>query len=95
MPNIRIKEGESFDSAIRRFKRAVEKAGIPKELRRRSRLFGRSRRNPVLVDQRMCDRNRTQESSSAPCLGQRCLLATRRGNRSPHQDGHERQQPQR
>jgi small subunit ribosomal protein S21 len=35
MPSVRVREGESFDSAIRRFKRAVEKAGIPKELRRR------------------------------------------------------------
>jgi small subunit ribosomal protein S21 len=35
MPSIRIREGESIDSAMRRFKRAVEKAGIPKELRRR------------------------------------------------------------
>lgn len=36
MPSVRVKEGESFDSAIRRFKRAVEKAGIPKELRSRA-----------------------------------------------------------
>lgn len=35
MPSVRIREGESVDSAVRRFKRAVEKAGIPKELRRR------------------------------------------------------------
>jgi small subunit ribosomal protein S21 len=35
MPSVRIRDGESVDSAIRRFKRAVEKAGIPKELRRR------------------------------------------------------------
>jgi small subunit ribosomal protein S21 len=35
MPSVRIREGESIDSAMRRFKRAVEKAGIPKELRRR------------------------------------------------------------
>jgi small subunit ribosomal protein S21 len=35
MPNVRVREGESIDSAMRRFKRAVEKAGIPKELRRR------------------------------------------------------------
>lgn len=33
MPNIRIKEHESFDVAIRRFKRACEKAGIPAKLR--------------------------------------------------------------
>ena len=35
MLGVRIREGESIDSAIRRFKRTVEKAGIPKELRRR------------------------------------------------------------
>lgn len=35
MPSVRIREGESVDSAMRRFKRAVEKAGIPKELRKR------------------------------------------------------------
>lgn len=35
MPSVRFREGESVDSAMRRFKRAVEKAGIPKELRRR------------------------------------------------------------
>lgn len=35
MPSVRMREGESIDSAIRRFKRAVEKAGVPKELRRR------------------------------------------------------------
>lgn len=33
MPNIRIKEHESFDVAVRRFKRACEKAGIPAKLR--------------------------------------------------------------
>jgi small subunit ribosomal protein S21 len=36
MPSVRVKESESIDSAIRRFKRAVEKAGIPKELRSRA-----------------------------------------------------------
>lgn len=35
MPKISVRDGESIDSAARRFKRAVEKAGIPKELRRR------------------------------------------------------------
>ncbi len=35
MPSVRIRDGESIDSAMRRFKRSVEKAGIPKELRRR------------------------------------------------------------
>lgn len=36
MPSVRVKEGEPFEVAMRRFKRAVEKAGIPKELRSRA-----------------------------------------------------------
>lgn len=35
MPNIRIKENEPFDVAIRRFRRACEKAGVLTEVRRR------------------------------------------------------------
>ncbi len=35
MPSIIVKENEQLDFAIRRFKRSVEKAGLPKELRKR------------------------------------------------------------
>ena len=35
MPNVRVKESEPFDVALRRFKRACEKAGILSEIRRR------------------------------------------------------------
>ena len=35
MPTVRVKENESFDIAMRRFKRACEKAGILTEIRRR------------------------------------------------------------
>ncbi len=35
MPNIRVKENEPFEVAIRRFKRACEKAGILAEVHRR------------------------------------------------------------
>lgn len=35
MPTIRVKEGENPEYALRRFKRACEKAGILTELRRR------------------------------------------------------------
>ena len=35
MPSVRVKENEYFDSALRRFKRACEKAGVLTELRRR------------------------------------------------------------
>ncbi|MDO8643361.1 MAG: 30S ribosomal protein S21 [bacterium] len=35
MSMIRIREGESFESAVRRFKKSCEKAGILSELRKR------------------------------------------------------------
>ncbi|MCR3754989.1 MAG: 30S ribosomal subunit protein S21 [Candidatus Westeberhardia cardiocondylae] len=35
MPIVRIRENESFDVALRRFKRSCEKAGILSEVRRR------------------------------------------------------------
>lgn len=35
MSNIRLREGESFESAVRRFKRSCEKSGILSELRKR------------------------------------------------------------
>jgi small subunit ribosomal protein S21 len=34
MPGIRVKEGESFESALRRFKKKCEKAGILSDLRK-------------------------------------------------------------
>ena len=35
MPSVRVRENEPFDIALRRFKRACEKAGILSEVRRR------------------------------------------------------------
>lgn len=35
MPSVRLKEHEPFEGALRRFKRACEKAGIVTEARRR------------------------------------------------------------
>lgn len=35
MPAVRIKEGEPFEVALRRFKRTCEKAGVLTEVRRR------------------------------------------------------------
>ncbi|MCF6282571.1 MAG: 30S ribosomal protein S21 [Candidatus Polarisedimenticolaceae bacterium] len=35
MPNIRVKENEPFEVAMRRFKRSCEKAGVLAEVRRR------------------------------------------------------------
>jgi small subunit ribosomal protein S21 len=35
MTSIRVKDGESMESAIKRFKKATEKAGILSEIRKR------------------------------------------------------------
>lgn len=35
MSGVKVRDGESFESAIRRFKRSCEKAGILTELRKR------------------------------------------------------------
>ena len=35
LPGIRVKEGESFESAMKRFKKSCEKAGILSEIRKR------------------------------------------------------------
>jgi small subunit ribosomal protein S21 len=35
MPGVRIKDGESFENALRRFKKQVEKTGILSEVRKR------------------------------------------------------------
>ena len=35
MPCVRVKEGESFENAMKRFKKQCEKAGILSEIRKR------------------------------------------------------------
>ncbi len=35
MPGVTLKEGESFESALRRFKKQCEKSGIVAEIRKR------------------------------------------------------------
>ncbi len=35
MPSVKVKDGESFESALRRFKKQCEKAGILSEIRKR------------------------------------------------------------
>ena len=35
MPEVKVREGESFESALRRFKKQCEKAGILSEVRKR------------------------------------------------------------
>lgn len=35
MPGVKVRDGESFEQALRRFKKSVEKAGILSEMRKR------------------------------------------------------------
>jgi small subunit ribosomal protein S21 len=35
MPGVRVKESETFETALKRFKKQVEKAGILSEIRKR------------------------------------------------------------
>jgi small subunit ribosomal protein S21 len=35
MPGVRVKDGENFDNAMKRFKKQCEKAGILSEIRKR------------------------------------------------------------
>ncbi|MDV2494646.1 MAG: 30S ribosomal protein S21 [bacterium] len=36
MPGVRVRQGESFEQALKRFKKQCEKAGIYSEIRRRA-----------------------------------------------------------
>jgi len=44
MPSVKVRENEPFESALRRFKRLCEKAGINSASRRRARYEKKSRR---------------------------------------------------
>ena len=44
MPTVKVKDNEPFDFALRRFKRACEKAGVLPETRRISKEIGSRRR---------------------------------------------------
>ena len=50
MPSVRVRENEYFDAALRRFKRACEKAGVLAELRRRD------PERPPQIDLRLLDK---------------------------------------
>ena len=64
MPGIRVKEGESFESALRRFKKKCEKAGILSDLRRHQHFEKPSerRKRKLNAAQRKNMARRTQES---------------------------------
>lgn len=67
MPSVRVRENEYFDAALRRFKRACEKAGVLTELRRREfyekPTQERKRKKAAAVKRHM---KRSNRPSSAP-----------------------------
>ena len=85
MPQVKVKEGEPFDVALRRFKRSCEKAGVLSEVRRRENYEKptqeRKRKRAAAVKRHLKKLQREQLA--------RCLLYTspsprdQRGSRMP------------
>ena len=60
MPGIRVKEGESFESALRRFKKKCEKAGVLADLRRHQHFEKPSERRKRKLNTAMRKNRRTR-----------------------------------
>lgn len=66
MPVVKIREGESFESAVRRFKKQCEKAGILTEVRKREHYEKpsvRRKRKSLAAQKRLEKKNRGSRSS--------------------------------
>jgi small subunit ribosomal protein S21 len=69
MPSVRVRENEYFDAALRRFKRACEKAGVLTELRRREfyeKPTQERKRKKAAAVKRHLKRNSPREYSARP-----------------------------
>ena len=53
MPTIRVKENEPFETALRRFKRTIEKSGLLTELRAREFYEKPTAESPMQAKKRM------------------------------------------
>lgn len=84
MPSVRVRENEYFDAALRRFKRACEKAGVLTELRRREfyekPTQERKRKKAAAVKRHM---KRSTRTVSAPRGAARPVRAASSAPRSP------------
>lgn len=68
MPGIKVKENESFESAMRRFKKQCEKAGILSEVRKREHFEKPSvkrKRKAIAARKRMLKKMRKQQRQQA------------------------------
>jgi len=64
MPGIKVKENESFESAMRRFKKQCEKSGILSEIRKREHYEKpslRRKRKQIAARKRMMKKMRKQQ----------------------------------
>jgi len=64
MPGIKVKENESFESAMRRFKKQCEKSGILSEIRKREHFEKpslRRKRKQIAARKRMAKKMRKQQ----------------------------------
>ena len=65
MPGVKVRENESFDNALRRFKKQCEKAGILSEVRKREyyeKPSVRKKRKALAARKRMLKRMRKETS---------------------------------
>ena len=65
MPIIKLKDNESFDSGLRRFKRSCDKAGIISEIRKREFYENLPLSGKEKLQQQL--RDKLKEESSAKC----------------------------
>lgn len=68
MPGIKIKENESFESAMRRFKKQCEKSGILSEVRKREHYEKPSikrKRKAIAARKRMLKKMRKQQRTQS------------------------------
>ena len=81
MPSVRVRENEYFDAALRRFKRACEKAGVLTELRRREfyekPTQERKRKKAAAVKRHLKRLSRERTRRSRAALGRRLRRPSR------------------
>jgi small subunit ribosomal protein S21 len=64
MPGVRVREGESFEGALKRFKKQCEKAGILSEIRKREHYEKpsvRKKKKALAAKKRMLKKMRKQQ----------------------------------
>ena len=85
MPGIRIKENESFENALRRFKKQVEKTGILSEIRKRETLREAEHKTKEESAGRQEKGNEKNEKNYGEGIRDELGRETGRGNETSHE----------